>query len=67
MIVDIEIWQTAFLLHHQYGANAWIECAACAEQFEDDGDSAGAALWQRIGEAIHWLQAPGPVHGEAVH
>lgn len=62
-----DVWQMAVLMEERYGADALLESAALAEHLLEDGDSAGAARWHRIRDAILWLQARAPVRGEAVH
>lgn len=58
------VWQMAFLME---GADAMLESAVLAEHMLEDGDCRGAATWQRIRDAIEWLQATAPARGEALH
>jgi hypothetical protein len=43
------------------------EAEARAEQFQEDGDMAGAETWHRILNAIERRQAKAPAEGEKVH
>jgi hypothetical protein len=65
--LGVDIWQMAVLMEQRYGDDAMLESAALAEHLLEDGDSEGAALWHRIGDAIGWLQARAPAPGEKVH
>jgi hypothetical protein len=65
--LGVDIWQMAFLMEQRYGADAVLESEALAEHLLEDGDCRGAAMWQRIRDAIEWLQAKAPAKGEAVH
>jgi hypothetical protein len=49
----------------RYGDEANIECAMRAEELADAGDSAGAAVWRRLTDAMGQLTnmtPPGPMH-----
>ena len=63
----VDIWRMAFLMEQRYGADAMLESMALAEHLLEDGDCQGAAMWQRIRDAVEWLQAKAPVAGEKVH
>jgi len=45
------------------GADAMLESGMLAEHLLEDGDCQGAAMWQRIRDAIAWLQAKAPAEG----
>jgi hypothetical protein len=51
----------------RYGDDARREAERRAEQFQEDGDMAGAETWHRILSAIEGLQAKAPAEGEKVH
>lgn len=65
--LGVDIWQMAFLMEQRYGADAMLESGMLAEHLLEDGACQGAAMWQRIRDAIAWLQAKAPAEGEAVH
>jgi hypothetical protein len=67
MISDRDIWAAALLMVKRYRDDAMREAEARAEQFQEDGDMAGAETWHRILNAIERLQAKAPAEGEAVH
>lgn len=62
-----DVWTTAVLMEERYGTDAMLESTVLAEHLLEEGDCQGAAKWQRIRDAIEWLQAKVPVRGEAVH
>ncbi|HUL06246.1 MAG TPA: hypothetical protein VLV76_07930 [Candidatus Acidoferrum sp.] len=62
-----DVWQMAVLMEERYGADALLESVSLAEHLLEDGDAEGAARWQRIRNAIQWLQSKAPVRGEAIH
>ncbi len=65
MIPDIDIWRSAQLMIRQYGDAAVSEADARASALNEQGDSAGGAVWRRIREAIDQLQndtSVGPAH-----
>ena len=67
MIADRDIWAAALLLVKRYADDAMLEAEARAEQFQEDGDMAGAETWHRILNAIERLQATKPAEGEKAH
>jgi hypothetical protein len=67
MIPDRDVWAAALLMVKRYGDEAMREAEARAEQFQEDGDMAGAETWHRILNAIERLQAKTPTEGEKVH
>jgi len=54
-------------MEERYGVDATLESTVLAEHLLEEGDCQGAAKWERIRDAIEWLQAKAPVRGEAVH
>jgi hypothetical protein len=65
VIPEIDIWRAADLMLKSYGSNAELESARRADDLWDDGDTAGAAVWRRIIDAIGQLSnttPPGSVH-----
>ena len=48
VIPEIDIWRVADLMLHRYGSNAELESARRADEFWDEGDTAGVAVWRRI-------------------
>ena len=57
MISDPDIWRAANLLIQQYGADAEIFAALRVDEFSEQVDVDGCALWLRIKRAIVELQA----------
>jgi hypothetical protein len=57
MLSETDIWRAALLMVKRYGDDAMREAEARAEQFQEDGDMAGAETWHRIPNAIERLQA----------
>jgi hypothetical protein len=65
MIPDIDIWRVAKLMLKRYGDQAEVESAIRTQELAANGDSAGAAVWRRITDAIGELVKtipPGPMH-----
>ena len=65
MIPEIDIWRVAKLMLKRYGDEAEAESAIRMQELTLNGDSAGAAVWRRITEAIGQLvnvTPRGPVH-----
>ena len=65
MIPEIDIWRVANLMLKRYGERAEEESAIRTQEFALNGDSAGAAVWRRITDAIGQLvntTPPGPMH-----
>ena len=65
MIPEIDIWRVAKLMLERYGDQAEVESAIRMPELAFSGDSAGAAVWRRIIDAIGQLvnmTPPGPVH-----
>ena len=65
MIPEIDIWRVANLMLKRYGDQAEVESAVRTQELALNGDSAGAAVWRRITDAIEQLvnvTPPGPVH-----
>jgi hypothetical protein len=65
MISEIDIWRIAKLMLQRYGDEAEAESAIRMQELALNGDSAGAAVWQRVTDAIGQLvnTTPlGPMH-----
>ena len=59
-IAGIDIWRSAKLLVDQYGADAPIRAAQCADELLAAGDIEGRAAWLRILAAVKELMATTP-------
>jgi hypothetical protein len=65
MIPEIDIWRVANLMLKRYGDQAEAESAIKSTEIAEAGDSAGAAVWRRVTDAIGQLlnvTPRGPVH-----
>ena len=65
MIPEIDIWRVANLMLKRYGDQAEVESAIRAQELALNGDSAGAAVWRRVIDAIGQLvntSPRGPIH-----
>ena len=65
MIPEIDIWRVANLMLKRYGDRAEEESAIRTQELALNGDSAGAAVWRRVTDAIGQLlnvTPRGPVH-----
>jgi len=61
---EIDIWRVANLILKRCGDTALVESARRADELASDGDTAGAAVWCRIINAVDQLAnttPPGPV------
>jgi hypothetical protein len=52
VIPEIEIWRIADLMLKRYGNEAEAESAIRSAELAEAGDTAGAAVWRRITDAI---------------
>lgn len=55
MIPDIDIWRCAALMINNYGDEAAMEAAACADEHFAKGELEGKRVWMRIAKAIDEL------------
>ena len=65
MIPEIDIWRIATLMLKCYDDQAGAESAIRSAELAEARDSAGAAVWRRITDAIGQLEnstSPGPLH-----
>ena len=65
MIREIDIWRVTNLMLKRYGDQAEAESAIRSAELAENGDSAGAAVWRRVTDAIGQLAnttPTGPVH-----
>ena len=65
MIPEIDIWRVANLMLKCYGDQAEAESAIRMQELAFNGDSAGAAVWRRVTDAIRQLvntTPPDPMH-----
>ena len=60
MIPEIAIWRIATLMLKCYGDQAEAESAIRSAELAEAGDSAGAAVWRRITDAIGQLENTTP-------
>lgn len=67
MIQDLDVFRAAKLIIEKYGDTALIEAAFRQDELLSKGDSDGARLWSRIGDAIEWMQVRSEVTGETRH
>jgi hypothetical protein len=63
----LNIYRAAKLLINRHGAEASGEARVRAMSLRQDGDEQGAAVWQRIQEAVVELQRTMRDPGEAEH
>jgi len=52
MLSDADIYRAAHLVLHQYGDNAELEAARCADRMFGRGDRVETLTWFRIGRTI---------------
>ena len=68
MVRDIDIHRTANLLIKQYGESALVEAMNRVNEFRAQGNEPAASTWNRISDAIEWLQlSPGLSSGTTKH
>ena len=63
MIPDIDIWRCVTLMINNYGDEAAMEAAACADEHSSKGELEGQRVWLRIARTIDELLTVKP--GEA--
>ena len=64
VIINLDIWRAALLMHKRCGSDAM---AIRADELLDCGDFEGCCEMHRILDAIERLQAKAPAEGEKVH
>lgn len=52
----IDIYRCADLMIKQHGNYALIEVMNKIEELRSKGDTGGMSLWNKVADAIHWLQ-----------
>jgi hypothetical protein len=60
MLTDADIWRAATLLVQEHGDEAALAAVNRALELLDQGDAGGARAWERITDAIAWLQSDSP-------
>jgi len=63
MITDVDIYRSAQEMSRQHGDKAAREAVAKAEPLMKAGDTAGAATWLQIVEAVRVLHGREPMSG----
>lgn len=66
-VYPLDIWRSAKLLLDRHGEEAPGQARVRAMSLRQDGDEQGAAVWQRIHEAVVELQRTLRAPGEAQH
>ena len=64
---DLDIHRTAKVLIDQHGEDALIEAMKRVEGYRQKKNETGMRIWNRIADAIEWLQMPENLTGETVH
>ncbi len=67
MVSDLDIVRSAAVLIRHHGDAAPIEAAIRADDFLDQGDLIGFALWKRILAAVNELQHSAPTDEDTRH
>ena len=67
MTCDPDVWLCAHLLLRRYGADAEQECSARVSRMIASGDETGAAVWQRVLDAVRDVTRADRRAGEALH
>ncbi|MDD3020694.1 MAG: hypothetical protein PHX61_06905 [Alphaproteobacteria bacterium] len=58
MIEEIDIYRVAQIYINQYGSRALLEVMKRIEKFHLAGDEEGEIVWNKIADAIQWMEAP---------
>lgn len=58
MIEDLDIYRTAQIYVDQYGGMALLEAMKRVEKYRSIGNESGMVVWNKIADAIQWLQMP---------
>jgi hypothetical protein len=66
MIQDIDIYRTANVIITQYGEHALLEAMSRIERYRAFGNDSGMRVWERIADAIEWMQMPASLSAETV-
>ncbi len=58
MIADLDIYRTAQIYVDKYGGMALLEAIKRVEKYRSIGNGNGMAVWNKIADAIQWIQMP---------
>lgn len=58
MIEEIDIYRTAQIYVETYGGRALLEAMKRIDQYHSIGNESGIKVWNRIADAIQWIQMP---------
>jgi len=58
MIKEIDIYRTAQIYIDQYGGMALLEAMKRIEKYSSIRNESGMLVWNRIADAIQWIQMP---------
>jgi hypothetical protein len=66
-VSDKDIFSSANMMIDHFGNDALIEAMKRETNFCHAGDTEGAKVWKRIGDAIEWMQMPENLKGDQCH
>ncbi len=64
---DLDIHRTAKIIIDQYGKEAVLEAMRRVERYREKNNENGMRVWNRVADAITWMQMPEHLTGETVH
>lgn len=67
MVEEIDIYRTAKIYVEQYGDMALHEAIKRIEKYYSIGNESGMAVWDKIADAIHWMQMPADLVDTVCH
>lgn len=67
MIEDLDIYRTAQIYVDQYGGMALLEAMKRVEKYRSIGNESGMVVWNKIADAIQWLQMPADLVDATCH
>ncbi len=67
MIEDLDIYRTAQIYVDQYEGRALLEAMKRIEKYRSIGNENGMIVWNKIADAIQWLQMPADLVDTTCH
>ena len=64
---EIDVYRAAQMTINRHGERAILVAMEKIENFRQNNNDGGAAVWRQIADKIEWLQMPGCITGETTH
>lgn len=67
MIEELDIYKTAKIYVDQYGEEALLKAMSRVENYRSIGNENGMTIWNKIADAIQWMQMPADLVDTTCH